>query len=103
MQSAFTNICERMGKEKTEFDFGAILGSHCCIKSVCEIYSTINSMCCYWKVKLSLKVASYQSPVPEEHGVQKSPTLCQRRFKHPLVLTSAQNLYAGSFMVFFNV
>lgn len=58
MQSAFTNICERMGrsKELTEFERGTVIGCHRCNKSVREISSlldiprsTVSGIIAKWK------------------------------------------------------
>ncbi|CAI9615846.1 unnamed protein product [Staurois parvus] len=39
MQTASTNICERMGcsQELSEFKRGTVIGCHLCNKSICEI------------------------------------------------------------------
>ncbi len=44
MQSASTNICERMGhsQELSEFKHGTVIGCHLCNKSIREIYSLLN-------------------------------------------------------------
>ena len=44
MQTAFTNICERMGRsqELSEFQRGTVIGCHLCPKSSHEIYSLLN-------------------------------------------------------------
>ncbi|CAI9572618.1 unnamed protein product, partial [Staurois parvus] len=38
MQTASTNICERMGRfqELSEFKRGTVIGCHLCNKSICE-------------------------------------------------------------------
>lgn len=44
MQTAFTNICERMGPSQQlgEFLCGTVIGCHLCNKSSCEIFSLLN-------------------------------------------------------------
>ncbi len=44
MQTASTNICERMGRsqELSEFQRGTVMGCHLCNKSSCEISSLLN-------------------------------------------------------------
>ncbi|KAF3687163.1 Transposable element Tcb2 transposase [Channa argus] len=44
MQTAPTNICERMGRsqELSEFQRGAVIGCHLCNKSIREISSLLN-------------------------------------------------------------
>ncbi|CAI9609581.1 unnamed protein product [Staurois parvus] len=44
MQTASTNICERMGhsQELSEFKRGTVIGCHLCNKSICEISSLLN-------------------------------------------------------------
>ncbi|CAI9598246.1 unnamed protein product [Staurois parvus] len=58
MQTASTNICERMGhsQELSEFKRGTILGCHLCNKSICEIslllnipWSTVSGIITKWK------------------------------------------------------
>jgi len=44
MQTASTNICERMGRsqELSEFKHGTVIGFHLCNKSISEIFSLLN-------------------------------------------------------------
>ncbi|CAI9571655.1 unnamed protein product [Staurois parvus] len=44
MQTASTNICERMGcsQELREFNRGTIIGCHLCNKFICEISFLLN-------------------------------------------------------------
>ncbi|CAI9621309.1 unnamed protein product, partial [Staurois parvus] len=44
MQTASTNICERMGRsqELSEFKCGTVIGSHLCSKSIREISLLLN-------------------------------------------------------------
>ncbi|CAI9570468.1 unnamed protein product [Staurois parvus] len=44
MQTASTNICERMGcsQELTEFKCGTVIGCYLCNKSICEISLLLN-------------------------------------------------------------
>ncbi|CAI9557184.1 unnamed protein product [Staurois parvus] len=44
MQTASTNICERMGpsQELSEFKRGTVIGCHLCNKSICDISLLIN-------------------------------------------------------------
>ncbi|CAI9578502.1 unnamed protein product [Staurois parvus] len=44
MQTASTNICERMGcsQELSEFQRGTVIGCHLCNKSICEISLLLN-------------------------------------------------------------
>ncbi|CAI9549893.1 unnamed protein product, partial [Staurois parvus] len=58
MQTASTNICERMGRsqELSEFKGGTVIGCHLCIKSIREISlllniqrSTVSGIITKWK------------------------------------------------------
>ncbi|CAI9610995.1 unnamed protein product [Staurois parvus] len=58
MQTASTNICERMGcsRELSEFKLGTVIGCHLCNKSICEIslllnipQSTVRGIITKWK------------------------------------------------------
>ncbi|CAI9559447.1 unnamed protein product [Staurois parvus] len=58
MQTASTNICERMGRsqELSEFKRGTVIGYHLCNKSICKISlllniprSTVSSIITKWK------------------------------------------------------
>ncbi|CAI9557220.1 unnamed protein product [Staurois parvus] len=58
MQTASTNICERMGhsQELSEFKCGTVIGFHVCNKSICEISliliiprSTVSGLIAKWK------------------------------------------------------
>ncbi|CAI9538548.1 unnamed protein product [Staurois parvus] len=58
MQTASTNICERMGhfQELSEFKRGTVIGCHLCNKSIREIFlllnipwSTVNGIITKWK------------------------------------------------------
>ncbi|CAI9580979.1 unnamed protein product [Staurois parvus] len=58
MQTASTNICERMGRsqELSEFKRGTVIGCHLCNKSICEIslllnipQSTVSGVITKWK------------------------------------------------------
>ncbi|CAI9592479.1 unnamed protein product [Staurois parvus] len=44
MQTASTNICERIGRsqELSEFKCGTVTGCHLCNKSICEIFLLLN-------------------------------------------------------------
>ncbi|CAI9560457.1 unnamed protein product [Staurois parvus] len=44
MQTASTNICERMGRsqELSEFKCGTVIGCHLCNKSICDISLLLN-------------------------------------------------------------
>ncbi|CAI9582237.1 unnamed protein product, partial [Staurois parvus] len=44
MQTASTNIYERMGRSQdlSEFKCGTVIGCHLCNKSICEIYLLLN-------------------------------------------------------------
>ncbi|CAI9570372.1 unnamed protein product [Staurois parvus] len=44
MQTASTNICERMGRyqELSEFKHGTVIGCHLCNNSICEISLLLN-------------------------------------------------------------
>ncbi|CAI9614837.1 unnamed protein product [Staurois parvus] len=44
MQTASTNICERMGRsqELSDFKHGTVIGCHLCNKSICEISLPLN-------------------------------------------------------------
>ncbi|CAI9594780.1 unnamed protein product, partial [Staurois parvus] len=58
MQTAFTNICQRMGRSQdlSEFKHGTVIGCHLCNKSICEIslllnipWSTVSGIITKWK------------------------------------------------------
>ncbi|CAI9610216.1 unnamed protein product [Staurois parvus] len=58
MQTASTNICERMGRsqELSEFKHGTVIGCHVCNKSICNIslllnipQSTVSGVITKWK------------------------------------------------------
>ncbi|CAI9561458.1 unnamed protein product [Staurois parvus] len=58
MQTAFINICERMGRsqELSEFQHGTMIGCHLCNKSTREIFlllniprSTVSGIITKWK------------------------------------------------------
>ncbi|CAI9586843.1 unnamed protein product, partial [Staurois parvus] len=58
MQTASTNICDRMGRsqELSEFKYGTVIGCHLCIKSIREIslllnisWSTVSGIITKWK------------------------------------------------------
>ncbi|CAI9546566.1 unnamed protein product [Staurois parvus] len=58
MQTASTNICERMGcsQELSEFKRGPVIGCHLCNKSICDISwllniprSTVSELTTKWK------------------------------------------------------
>ncbi|CAI9618813.1 unnamed protein product [Staurois parvus] len=58
MQTASTNICERMSlsQELGEFKRGTVIGCHLCNKSICDIYllqnfpqSTVSGFITKWK------------------------------------------------------
>ncbi|CAI9594889.1 unnamed protein product [Staurois parvus] len=58
MQTASTNICERMGcsRELGEFKRGTVVGCHLCNNSICEIswllnipWSTVSGIITKWK------------------------------------------------------
>ncbi|CAI9606598.1 unnamed protein product [Staurois parvus] len=58
MQTASTNICERMGRsqELNEFKRGTVIGCHLCNKSIHEIFlllniprSTVSGIITKWK------------------------------------------------------
>ncbi|CAI9579377.1 unnamed protein product [Staurois parvus] len=58
MQTASTNICERMGRsqELSEFKHGTVIGCHLCNKSISEIFlllniplSTVSGIITKWK------------------------------------------------------
>ncbi|CAI9533144.1 unnamed protein product [Staurois parvus] len=58
MQTASTNICERIGRfqELSEFKHGTVIGCHLCNKSICEIslllnipQSTVSGIITKWK------------------------------------------------------
>ncbi|CAI9547703.1 unnamed protein product [Staurois parvus] len=58
MQTASTNICERMGRSQdfSGFKHGPVIGCHLCNKSICEIslllnipWSTVSVIITKWK------------------------------------------------------
>ncbi|CAI9604314.1 unnamed protein product [Staurois parvus] len=85
MQTASTNICERIGRsqELSEFKSGTVIGCHLCNKSICEIsllqkipWSTVSGIITKWR-QLG-KTATQPndragSAHADMHSVQKSP------------------------------
>ncbi|CAI9590573.1 unnamed protein product [Staurois parvus] len=96
MQTASTNICERIGRsqELSEFKRSTIIGCHLCNKSIHEISwllniprSTVSGIITKWK-QLGTTATHPPSARPrkmtegglvhaEAHSVQKSPTVCR--------------------------
>ncbi|CAI9619015.1 unnamed protein product [Staurois parvus] len=96
MQTASTNICERMGhsQELSEFKCGTVIGCHLCNKSIRDIFlllniprSTVSGVITKWK-QLGTTVTQPGSGRPhkmteqgsahaEAHSAQKSPTVCR--------------------------
>ncbi|CAI9601934.1 unnamed protein product [Staurois parvus] len=65
MQTASTNICERMGRfqELSEFKRGTKIGCHLCNKSILEIYlllnipqSTVSGIITKWKQLVTTEI-----------------------------------------------
>ncbi|CAI9538885.1 unnamed protein product [Staurois parvus] len=76
MQTASTNICERMGRsqELSEFKPGTVVGCHLCNKSICEIFSrkdisqsTVNGIITKWK---QLGTTATQPPPLDSRAVE---------------------------------
>ncbi|CAI9614229.1 unnamed protein product [Staurois parvus] len=72
MQTASTNICERMGcsQELSEFKRGTVIGCHLCNKSTCEIslllnfpQSTVSGIITKWK-----QLGTTATQPPRERG-----------------------------------
>ncbi|CAI9542007.1 unnamed protein product [Staurois parvus] len=68
MQTASTNICERMdcSQELSEFKRGTMIGCHLCSKSICDIsflrnipWSTVSSIITKWKATGNNKVVGH--------------------------------------------
>ncbi|CAI9590412.1 unnamed protein product, partial [Staurois parvus] len=95
MQTASTNICERMGcsQEFSEFKCGTVIGCHLCNKSIREIFllfnipqSTVSGIITKWKQLGTTatqprsgrpcKMTEAESAHAEAHSAQKSPTVC---------------------------
>ncbi|CAI9559264.1 unnamed protein product [Staurois parvus] len=94
MQTASTNICERMGhsQELSEFKRGTVIGCIKCIRFICEIYfllnipsSTVSGIITKWK-QLGTTATQPRRGRPrkmteaglahaEAHSLQKSPTV----------------------------
>ncbi|CAI9574696.1 unnamed protein product, partial [Staurois parvus] len=95
MQTASTNICERMGRsqELSEFKRGTMIGCHLCNKSICEISlllniprSAVSGIITKWK-QLGATATQPRSGRPdkindrsgsahaEAHSAPKSPTV----------------------------
>ncbi|CAI9557425.1 unnamed protein product, partial [Staurois parvus] len=84
MQTASTNICERMGRFQalSQFKHGTVIGCHLCNKSICEISlllnnprSTVSGIITKWK-QLGTAAAQPQSKRGQrmlKHTVQRSP------------------------------
>ncbi|CAI9568874.1 unnamed protein product [Staurois parvus] len=88
MQTASTNICERMGhsQELSEFKHGTMIGCHLCNKSIRDISwllniprSTVRGIITKWK---QLGTTTTQPPSgeggqthAEAHSAQKLPTV----------------------------
>ncbi|CAI9583697.1 unnamed protein product [Staurois parvus] len=78
MQTASTNICERMGRsqELSELKRGTVIGYHLCNKSICEIFlllniprSTVSGIITKWK-QLGTTAAQPQSGRPHKMAEQ---------------------------------
>ncbi|CAI9540350.1 unnamed protein product [Staurois parvus] len=80
MQTASTNICERMGhsQELSEFKHGSVIGCHL-YKSICEISlllniprSIVSIIITKWK-----QLGTTATQPPSGHSAQKLPTVCR--------------------------
>ncbi|CAI9531450.1 unnamed protein product [Staurois parvus] len=88
MQTASTNICERMGhsQELSEFKRGTMIGCHLCNKSIHDFsllqsipQSTVSDIITKWK-QLGTTATQPRSDGPphaEVHSVPKWPTVCR--------------------------
>ncbi|CAI9551139.1 unnamed protein product [Staurois parvus] len=72
MQTASTNICERMGRsqELSDFKCGTVIGCHLCNKSICELSlllniprSTVSGIVTKWK-----QLGTTATQPPSERG-----------------------------------
>ncbi|CAI9535166.1 unnamed protein product [Staurois parvus] len=88
MQTASTNICERMGRsrELSEFKRGTVIGCHLCNKSICEIslllnipQSTVSGVITKWKQlgTAATELQSAGSAHAEAHNAEKLPIVCR--------------------------
>ncbi|CAI9559411.1 unnamed protein product [Staurois parvus] len=89
MQTASTNICERMGRSQklSEFKCNTVIGCHLCNKSICEISlllniprSTVSGIITKWK-QLGTIATQPRSERghshAEAHSAHKSATVCR--------------------------
>ncbi|CAI9601825.1 unnamed protein product [Staurois parvus] len=88
MQTASTNICERMGRsqELSDSKRGTVIGCHLCNKSIRDIswllnipLSTVSSNITKWKQlgTTATQPPSAGSAHAEAHSALKSPTVCR--------------------------
>ncbi|CAI9533148.1 unnamed protein product, partial [Staurois parvus] len=84
MQTASTNICERMGRSQqlSEYKRGTVIGCHLCNKSICEIslllnipQSTVSGIKTKWK-----QLGTTATQPPSERGqCMLKCTVCRSR------------------------
>ncbi|CAI9605590.1 unnamed protein product, partial [Staurois parvus] len=108
MQTAYTNICERMGcsQELSEFKRGTVIGCHLCNKFIYEIslllnipWSTVSGIITKWK-QLGTTATQPLSGRPHKmseqgqrmHSAQKSPTICRHRMQGTLKVSAYQDI-----------
>ncbi|CAI9559410.1 unnamed protein product [Staurois parvus] len=96
MQTASTNICERMGRSQklSEFKCNTVIGCHLCNKSICEISlllniprSTVSGIITKWKQLGTIatqprsgrshKITERGHSHAEAHSAHKSATVCR--------------------------
>ncbi|CAI9551201.1 unnamed protein product [Staurois parvus] len=88
MQTASTNICERMGlsQELSEFKRGTVIGCHLCNKSIRDISlllniprSTVSGIITKWKQleTTAAQPASVGSMHAEAHSAEKLINVCR--------------------------
>ncbi|CAI9595076.1 unnamed protein product [Staurois parvus] len=94
MQTASTNICERMGcsQELSEFKCGTVIGCHLCNKSICEIslllnisWSTVSGIITKWKQlgTASTQPKSERDQCMLKHTVHRSPQMSAESIARP--------------------
>ncbi|CAI9595488.1 unnamed protein product [Staurois parvus] len=86
MQTASTNICERMGhsQELSEFKPGTVIGCHLCSKTIHDISlllkiprSTVSDTVTKWKQLRTTATQPRKMTEQGQHSAEKSPTVCR--------------------------
>ncbi|CAI9563654.1 unnamed protein product [Staurois parvus] len=81
MQTASTNICERMGRsqELSDSKRGTVIGCHLCNKSIRDSSWLLNIPCSTVSgiITKRKQLGTTATQPPSAHSAQKSPTVCR--------------------------